>query len=71
MAKNDYKNAKFQNIILAISAFMLMGLSANLTNSAIYLNTGTTLNIMHHINTLHSCYYISMFRDSCNWYKER
>ena len=44
--KNDYKNAKFQNIILAISAFMLMGLSANLTNSAIYLNTGTTLNIM-------------------------
>ena len=44
--KNDYKDAKFQNIILAISAFMLMGLSANLTNSAIYLNTGTTLNIM-------------------------
>ena len=44
--KNDYKNAKFQNIFLAISAFMLMGLSANLTNSAIYLNTGTTLNIM-------------------------
>ena len=24
--KNDYKNAKFQNIILAISAFMNMGL---------------------------------------------
>ena len=45
--KNDYKNAKFQNIILAISAFMLMGLSANLTNSAIYLNTATTLNIMY------------------------
>ena len=44
--KNDYKNAKFQNIALALSAFMLMGLSANLTNSAIFLNTGTTLNIM-------------------------
>ena len=44
--KNDYKNAKFQNIALAISAFMLMGLSANLTNSAIFLNTGSTLNIM-------------------------
>ncbi len=44
--KNDYKNTKFQYIALAVSAFMLMGLSANLTNSAIYLNTGTTLNIM-------------------------
>ncbi len=44
--KNDYRNAKFPNIVLAVSAFMLMGLSANLTNSAIFLNTGTTLNIM-------------------------
>ena len=44
--RNDYKNAKIQNIALALSAFMLMGLSANLTNSAIFLNTGSTLNIM-------------------------
>ncbi len=44
--RNDYINAKLRNIALAISAFMLMGLSANLTNSAIYLNIGSTLNIM-------------------------
>jgi len=42
----SYKNLSFKNTLISLSAFMLMGLSANLTNSAIHLNTGDVLNIL-------------------------
>ena len=43
---NSYKNISLKTVLLALSAFMFMGLSANLTNSAIHLNTGDSLNIL-------------------------
>jgi len=44
--KESYKDIPIKMILFALSAFMFMGLSANLTNSAIHLNQGGILNIL-------------------------
>lgn len=43
---DSYKGISSKSILIALSAFMFMGLSANLTNSAISLNQGGVLNIL-------------------------
>ena len=44
--KESYKDIPIKMVLFALSAFMFMGLSANLTNSAIHLNHGGILNIL-------------------------
>ena len=42
----EYKGISIGSTLVSLSAFMFMGLSANLTNSAIHLNSGDALNIL-------------------------
>ncbi len=43
---SSYKDIPIKMVLFALSAFMFMGLSANLTNSAIHLNQGGIFNIL-------------------------